>query len=502
MLGELERRLFRRLSLFAGGFELEAAEAVGAVGDSEPEAILDLLSELVDKSLVVAEDDGDVLRYRMLEPVRQYGLERLEESGEADAAKDRHAALFVALAERAHPELRGPTQVGWMLRLGQENDNLRAAMSWALSSGDHITAARLGSALWPFWWYRGQHREGRALMEAVLEGELRTPLRIRATVAAAIMAYGQADNEGVMEYMATFFELSDRAGGDAYAEAYARTGLGLVAMNRGDFEEAKTRLEEALPLFLESGEVWTASQAHTWIGTALLLRGDGAGAMAKFEEGMALAREIGDRTGVYNALYALASMALANGDYPRAQDRFEEAMVLSEEMGDRANAAYCLEGLAAVAASLEDLERSARLFGAAEQLLETIGVPVWTSYKPDRTLYEHTIETLRSRLGPEAFEAAGKRGRAMSPELAIEYALAGAPDDPSPRIIAPYPAGLSVREAEVLALAARGLTNARIGEELFISPRTVNRHMGSVYKKLGVNSRAAAARFAAEHDIA
>jgi len=230
MLGELERRLFRRLSLFAGGFELEAAEAVGALGDSEPEAILDLLSELVDKSLVVAEDDGDVLRYRMLEPVRQYGLERLEESGEADAAKDRHAALFVALAERAHPELRGPTQVGWMLRLGQENDNLRAAMSWALSSGDHVTAARLGSALWPFWWYRGQHREGRALMEAALEGELRTSLRIRATVAAAIMAYGQADNEGVMEYMATFFELSDRAGGDAYAEAYARTGLGLVAI--------------------------------------------------------------------------------------------------------------------------------------------------------------------------------------------------------------------------------------------------------------------------------
>jgi non-specific serine/threonine protein kinase len=398
--------------------------------------------------------------------------------------------------------MRGPEQVRWIARLGTENDNLRSAMSWALTSGDFVTAARLGSALWPFWWYRGQHREGRALMEAALEGELQPSLRIRATVAAAIMTYGQADNDGVMRYMDTLQELSRRVGGDPYAEGYAHAGLGLVAMNLGDFGEARARLEEALPLLMESGEVWTASQAHTWIGTVSLLKGDNEEAMAKFEEGMALARKIGDRTGIYNALYALASMSLAGGGYSQAKGRFEEAMALSEEMGDRANAAYCLEGLAAVAASLEDLDRSARLFGAAEKLLETIGVPVWTSYKPDRTLYEHTIETLRSRLGPEAFETARERGRAMTPELAIAYALEEEPDvSASPTAPPAYPAGLSVREAEVLALVARGFTNAQIGEELFISPRTVNRHMGSVYKKLGLNSRAAAARFASEHGL-
>ncbi|HEX5847840.1 MAG TPA: LuxR C-terminal-related transcriptional regulator [Rubrobacter sp.] len=495
MLSQEERSLFRRLSLFAGGFDLEAAESVGAGDGIEPEMVLDPLSGLVDKSLVVAEDGGEVLRYRMLEPVRQYALEHLEESGEATTARDRHASLFMALAERSHPEMRGPGQVGWILRLGRENDNLRGAMSWALSSGDSVTAARLGSALWPFWWYRGQHREGRNLMEAALEGELEPPLRIRATVAAAIMTYGQADNDGVMRYMDTLQGLSRQAGGDAYADGYAHAGLGLVAMNLGDFDEARAQLQEALPLLVESGEVWTASQAHTWIGTVALLEGDNERAMTRFEEGMALAREIGDRTGMYNALYALASMSLAGGDYPAAKGRFEEAMALSEEMGDRANAAYCLEGLAAVAASQEHPERAARLFGAAEKLLESIGVPVWTSYKPDRAFYEQTIENVRSGLGPDAFEDARQMGRAMTPEHAIAYALEEERARPSP------PAGLSEREAEVLALAAEGLTNAQIAQRLYISPRTVNRHMGSVYKKLGLGSRAAAARFASEHGL-
>jgi non-specific serine/threonine protein kinase len=453
LLSEAEQELFWKLSVFAGGWTLEAAETVGAAEDVHAGEVLDLLSRLANKSFVLAETEtaGVASRYRMLEPIRRYALELLDESPGSREVRARHAASFTSLAKQAHTELRGSRQVEWMQRLDRENGNLRAAMAWALSSGDFETAASLGWALWPYWFYRGNHREGRHLMERVLDGAVGLPpeLRRRATVAVAVMAYGQGDNEGVVEHMTSLLELSRQVGGDAYAEAYARAGLGLVAMNRGDLMRAAARLEEALPLFLESGELWTASQTHTWLGTVLLLQGDPERAVARFEDGLALARWIGDRAAIYNALYTLAQMALVRGEHDLATSSFREGMDLSEEMGDMANVAYCLEGLATVAGARGEAEVSARLFGAAKGLLEVIGVPVWTFYTPDRSLYERTMNDLRERMGAAAFEAAFSEGRVMSPERAIEYTLDQAvqdqvPDQPAaaparPATIAPPP---------------------------------------------------------------
>jgi predicted ATPase/DNA-binding SARP family transcriptional activator len=433
LLGEGERALFGRLSVFVGGWTLEAAERVGAAGDIRAGEVLDLLGRLVDQSLVVA-DTGveDAPRYRMLEPIRQYALELLERSGEAHRVRDRHAALYTSLAEQAHTELRGPAQVAWMHRIEHEHDNLRAAMAWAISSGDGQTAAMLGWALWPFWFYRGYQREGRHLMERVLGrgADLSPELRIRATVSVAVMAYGQGDDEATVGYMTDLLELSRQVGGDAYAEGYARAGLGLVALNRGDLVRATARLEEALPLFIECGELWTAAQTHTWLGTVLLLQGDQERAVARFEEGLALARWIGDRAAIYNALYTLAQVALDRGEHDLATRNFLEGIGLSEEMKDLANVAYCLEGLATVAGARGESVRSARLFGAARGLLQTIGVPVWTYYNPDRSLYERTMADLRTRLGEPDYEAAFSEGRAMTPERAIEYALEEATPEP------------------------------------------------------------------------
>jgi non-specific serine/threonine protein kinase len=335
-------------------------------------------------------------------------------------------------------------------------------------------------------------------VEAALEKGAGLPpgLRIQATVAAEIMAYGQADNEAVVSYAGDLLELSHQVGKDAYAEAYANGGLGLVAMNRGDFDEATARLKEALPLFLESGEVWTAAQTHTWLGTVLLLQGEHELAVPRFEEGLALARRIGDRTGIYNALYTLAQVALVQGKLEVAIGSFEEGMSLSEEMGDRANVAYCLEGLATAAGAQGEAERAARLFGAARGLLETIGVPVWTSYKPDRSLYERTMNDLRARLGEAVFEAAEADGRAMTPEQAVEYALAG-----PPAVLPIDTAGLSSRELEVLRLVAEGLSDPQVAEKLYLSPRTVGHHLRSIYRKLGVSSRAAATKAAVERSL-
>lgn len=173
LLGEPERGLFRRLSVFAGGFSLEAAESVGAepraVGDgSGPEEVLDLLGALVEQSLVLAEVGGGPTRYRMLEPVRQYALRRLEESGEAEETRRRHAAFYLALAEAVEPKLKGADQAGWLDRLEQEHDSLRAALGWLLERGDAEAAAHFSYSLYVFWWIRGYHTEGRRWTEATL----------------------------------------------------------------------------------------------------------------------------------------------------------------------------------------------------------------------------------------------------------------------------------------------------------------------------------------------
>ena len=169
LLDEPERKLFERLSVFMGGWTLEAAETVGTGDGVEEEDILELLSRLVDKSLVVAEAVEGEARYRMLEPIRQYGLEQLEQRGNADAARRRHAAFFLALAEESEPELRGPQQGEWLERLEMEHDNLRAALSWALGQEEETELElRLGGALGEFWHLRGYLSEGRRWLQAGL----------------------------------------------------------------------------------------------------------------------------------------------------------------------------------------------------------------------------------------------------------------------------------------------------------------------------------------------
>jgi len=516
LLSEPEQKLFRRLSVFSGGWDLEAAEAVGVGELVEARQVLDLLSTLVDKSLVVAEAEAKaVLRYRMLEPVRQYALEGLVKGGEAKETRRRHAAFFVALAEEARPNLRLAPQVEWLEWLDTENGNMRGALSWTLFVDDIPTAARLGWALWMFWWLRNHQPEGLRWIEPILSrrNELPPQLRIRITIAAEALAYGKGDGAAVERYASELVQLSQEVGGDALAEAYAHAGLGLIATIRGDFEAATKRLGKGLPLFREAGEDGLATQSHIWFGTVLLLKGDHEGARRRFEEGLTLGRTIGDRMSVYNALFNLAQLALARSDYDAASSRFVEGIAPSEELKDRGNVAYILEGLGIVAGARGEAERAARLLGASEALIESIGLRGHTYYQYDRSLYERINAQVRATLDEAAFEAALNEGRAMSPEQAIEYALSEEEEEPAltpamkktskPSVSATsYPAGLSAREAEVLELVAQGLTNTKIAQELFISPRTVDRHLNSVYAKLGVSSRTAATRFAVEHGLA
>jgi predicted ATPase len=424
LLSAPEQALFRRLSVFAGGFELEAAEAVGATQDTPADEVVELLGGLVEHSLVMSgqEKVGDEPRYGMLEPVRQYAREKLEACDEAAETTKRHAVYFLRKAESARPELLGAGQVGWFEALDADHDNFRAAIELALSIGEAENAARMGWALWPFWRIRGHQQEGRQWMERTLQLDLPAYWQGRAANVARAMAYAQGDYEACERYARQTLDLSVRTGDEAL-EGYSWIGLGLVALTREDFASAASSMERAYPLLDRSNERGMASMARVWLGTARLAGGDAEGAIPMFREGAVLARKVGDRVGLYVALYNLAQVALARGDHEEAATLLREGVALSEELVDRANLSYFLEGLAAVASLRGEPEHAAKLSGAAEGLLHEAGARVYNYYRPDRSLYERTTVAARQGIGEEAFERARSEGRNLAFEDAVAFAL-------------------------------------------------------------------------------
>ena len=424
LLNAAEQALFRRLSVFAGGWELAAAEAIGAGGEVAAEEVLTLLAGLLEQSLALVEPGVDgAPRYRLLEPVREYARERLEEREEAEETRQRHADYYLALAERAEPELKGPEQVAWLQRLELEHDNLRAAMGWLLGQGDTASAARLGWALWIFFWIHGYFSEGRRWMEAALARDPHAPPAVRALalLTTSVLAYGQADHARAAPLAEESLALY-RSIGDPLRIASALSMVGLIAAGLKQYERAIPLMEEAVQRYLTVGEKWGAALLLSYSAVIPLERGDYARAIQLTEEALALARQIGDRIGIYASLYNLASLAQARGNHAEAARLFGEALGLSVEMGDIGNTAYCLEGLAGVAAAEGELVRAARLWGAAEALLATGEAAVY-AHTPDRSQYEHAVSAARQRLDERRWEEAWAAGRAMTVDQAIAYAL-------------------------------------------------------------------------------
>ena len=501
LLDEAERKLFGRLSVFAGGFTLQAAEAVCTGGEIERDEVLDLLGDVMDKSLVVAEaGEENALRYRLLETIRQYGMERLAEFGEAEGVRRRHAEYYLALAEEAEPELSGSRQGIWLELLEAEHDNFRAVLGWALESGEANLGLRLAGALGEFWHTHGPLSEGRRWLEMCLSEEDGTSspyARAKALNEAGWITVFQGDEGTALleESLALFKELGDKAG-----IASALANLGQAAGLYGDIGRVRELREEAEALRREPLDSRAILKLLHFLGAATYYEGDQARLVALTEENLAISRELGDTRSVVTCLILLGMISLTQDDHEGAAAPFKEALRLSHNLGDELNVFYCLLGLAGVAGSRGEPARAARLWGAAEILQEASGIRPPPVHRSEYE-YEDRIVAARSRLGEGKFQAAWSVGREMTPEEAVEYALES-PETPEESGVPPaYPAGLSVREVEVLKLVAHGLTNAQIAKELFISPNTVNRHLNSIYHKLGVSSRAAATRFASEHNL-
>jgi tetratricopeptide (TPR) repeat protein len=425
LLSEGEKALFRRLSVFSGGFTLEAAEEVGtSEGVVDAREVLELLGRLTEQSLViVTQDRKSRIRYGMLEPVRQYALEKLEESGEAGEVRQTHARYYLALAEEAEPRIKGQDQVEWLDRLETENDNLRAAIGRSLEKGDARIAARFGWALGMYWVMRARREEGRLLMEQTLAqgGEDLPPhMRARTLCALALCVNGSRDNERLMAISEESAALFRRAG-DRQGEAYALLVLSFAALQLGELDRATQVLEEALEGFREHKDAWGSAHSLNHLAVAALRRGDYRRAAGYAEEALADTRRSGDRLGANVALHLLAQAAFKSDEHGRAAQYFREALVLASEAADKTNSAYCMQGLAAVAEVRGERRRAARLLGAAEALLEAAGVPVYVT--TDHNLHQRVASVTRERLGEKEWSAVWDEGQVMTTEQAVEYAL-------------------------------------------------------------------------------
>jgi predicted ATPase/DNA-binding XRE family transcriptional regulator/Tfp pilus assembly protein PilF len=377
LLGPLEQAFFRRLSVFAGGWTLEAAEFVGATEAEAANEVSTWLSALIDQSLVMVTHGDQGARYGMLEPIRQYALERLEDRGEVEDTRRRHASHYVALAERAAREIEGRAdQVAWLQRLGLEHDNMRAALAWSEHAPDGSEVGlRLGSALWRFWEMRGHAAEGgRWLASALARSDgLPLALRARALNGAGNLARRRAEHDLAITYHQQSLDIS-RQIDDRKGIARSLNNLGVVARDRGDAEQTLRLCEESLSLFRAVGDQHGAAIALISLGMAASQQGDYDGARARYEESLALFRASGDRWHIASVEHYLARLMVRQGDLNAARRTAEECLALYRATGDEWGVALVGGTFGWIAHARDDLSGAARHFADALQVAVEAGV--------------------------------------------------------------------------------------------------------------------------------
>jgi predicted ATPase/DNA-binding NarL/FixJ family response regulator len=520
-----EQTLFRRLAVFVGGFTLDGAEAVGGdriveparwpepyekhastptVIDPSPET-LDGVASLVAKSLVVRrEGPDDEPRFAMLETIREFGLEQLSGSGEADEIRHHHALFCVARAEAIAPNLQGANEQLWDAKLDADLANFRTAMAWAIGCHHAELALRLIVALGDYWSHRSLAREALAWTDQALDQpEAVDPLLQLATMwIAGLACHLLGKEERLSQIAEEMSDLADRLG-NRRSKARAFYLLSFAARRRGDHDSAVAAAQQSLALFREVGAQRWVPWALQRLGLEFDGRGDFNRAEPLFREALQLFRERGHATGEAMALSNLGHVTRQQGDITRAAAFYRESLILDVALDQRWMIAETFAALADVALARGQARHAARLLGASEAMNETIGA---TPYAWARDMLPGLIDGTRSALGEDDFATFFQEGRALPIGQAIEEALAVASPD-----LAGGPAlpdekvdglGLTPREVEILRLLPQGLTNTQIAEALFVSPRTVQTHLTNLYGKLGVEGRAEAIAVAVRHEIA
>lgn len=525
LLDPAERVVFERLSVFDGGFSLDAAESVCEGEGIDRRDVLSLVAQLVDKSLVQVEATPDDVRYRLLETVRHFAAGRLHEHGEHDTLAMRHALYYLNLAEAAKAGLNGREQERWLRRLEHDIDNIRGALRTLVSRQNVEGELRLASAIQRFWWVRGHVSEGRRWLEDAL-------------------ARAQA-----------------KPGAPATVIAGAMQSAGNLAVSQGDAIRGQELLEEALALYRQHGDDSQIADALTYLATVLRLRGEDARAIPLAEESLVLRRRLGDPRDIALTLGVLGELGIVASDLTSASDYLLEALDIYRAIGDRHSvaitlnnlgeaarglgeldraAAYCQEslaifreldaphGVAYLLSSLADIAREqgragdarrdyrealatfrklgytaaalgvirgialldiadgavargVTMLAAAGRLLDATGAS-WTTIEHDDNA--RGIELARRSIDENAYEIAAERGASLSFDDLAALALSDVPASGSSRT-----ATLSPREREVVAFIVRGLSNRQIAAEMGVAQRTIDTHVANILRKLGVSSR-------------
>jgi tetratricopeptide (TPR) repeat protein len=465
-----EQRLFRQLSVFAGGWTFEAAEAVCLDLD-----VLNLLTQLVDKSLVMVDADaqnGPTL-YNLLETIRQYAYDRLLEADEAEQARNRHLDFFLKFAEDAETYMNGPQELEWRILLETEYDNLRGAIEWAMEK-DIEKAVRMGGALHLFWSRHGHEVEGRRLITEALarfnvlpliEGKgsrQKIAIHVKGLAALGLLCFAQGDYLSALKPFGESSSLSHQIGekyilaqvlaymaitsaflgekeaaytvaqeaitlarelGDKFLLGGALANMaGVIVMTQGNLQTLHAYHEEGLQLLKETGSYWVIAMTEFGYGLLTGAQGNYADAQAQFEVCIPLFTELRDRHRLAMVRSELAHLERRRGHFVQAKPLYRETLLEWQRLGHRAAIAHELECCAFIAKAQEDDMRAARLFGAAEALRQNINIPMTPL---ERAEYEPEVNDLLANTEEATFAKAWAEGRAMTMEQAIAFALEG-----------------------------------------------------------------------------
>jgi predicted ATPase/DNA-binding CsgD family transcriptional regulator len=494
LLDEPGQRLFRQLSVFAGGWTLEAADAL----DASASAVLEVLTTLVAGSLVQRGEQADgASRFTMLEPVRQFARELLDEHAEAADALTRHAAFFCALGAQAAPNIMGRDAAAWCDRLEREHDNLRAAIRWSVETGEIAAGLDLVGDLRDFWFTRGFISEGIAQATTVLDlpdVADATPARSRALTTRAWLLYWHGNYAAAIADSEKAIAICASTGVRA-VEPFVRNTLACVYTALSDRVTARQLLVEARVMAQEVGDAQTLARVLHNLGGLEARDGQPERALELLDASIAVSRASGDDDTLALALTGKSRLVRTMGDRNDARRLTREGLALYRGLGEPWGIMQCLERLAMYTRESKEPERAVRLYASAGAVGLAHGI---ASDPPFEALLQQELTQLRAQLGNDQFERLWAAQLRVPIEQVIDWALADVVPQPAPGGASH---DLSPRELEVLRLLVEGKSNQEIADILFISYHTTTRHVTNILGKLGLESRTAAATWAMRHGL-
>ncbi|AII10883.1 protein kinase domain-containing protein [Rhodococcus opacus] len=490
-----EQLVWGRVAVFAGSFELDAAERV--CGDGlDPGELLDTLTSLVEKSILIREESGSVVRFRMLETLREYGYEKIEQTGEELALRRRHRDWYQALALDAEAEWISARQLDWIARLKREQPNLREALEFSIDD-DPAAGLRTAAALFLFWGSQGLYNECRRWLDQLLARQSGPPTLdwVKALYCDSVMANAQGDLQAAAALVEEGRILT-ACTSDPMMLAFVAFAEGTLALYRGDLAQACSQLDSALAEFSARKDRTVETSVLYQLGLAYGLSGLTDQAIECLERVLSITERYGEKMCRSHSLWALGVAVWRRSNADRAVRLLEQSLELSRQVHSPRVATACLEALAWIACERRDAARAATLMGAAEGLARSVGSAV--VIHSDLFVYQQNCDqNARKKLGDKAFAVAHRKGRSLGFDAAIAYALHEHP----PSTSAPETDAstrLTKRERQVADLIAEGLTNQAIADRLVISPRTAQGHVEHILTKLGFTSRAQVAAWVVE----